>query len=80
MESPRPPQQRKADALAKLMARRADLWAASASSTGLAHLVPLSFAWDGEQVIIASERTATTTRNIVKSIVLGLVSAALATS
>jgi hypothetical protein len=47
------------------MARQADLWVASASPSGVAHLVPLSFAWDGEHVIIATEATAITTRNIV---------------
>jgi hypothetical protein len=30
----------------------------------MAHLVPLSFAWDGEHVIIATEATAVTTRNL----------------
>jgi hypothetical protein len=64
MESPRSPEQRKSDALAKLAARHPDLWAASASPSGVAHLVPLSFAWDGEHVIIATEATAITTRNI----------------
>jgi hypothetical protein len=64
MESPRSPEQRKSDTLAKLTARKADLWAASASPNGIAHLVPLSFAWDGEHVIIATEATAITTRNI----------------
>jgi hypothetical protein len=64
MESPRSPEQRKSDALAKLTAQHADLWVASASPSGTAHLVPLSLAWDGEHVIIATETTAITTRNI----------------
>ncbi|HZJ27582.1 MAG TPA: pyridoxamine 5'-phosphate oxidase family protein [Acidimicrobiia bacterium] len=59
--------QRKVDVLAKLAARHADVWVASASETGRAHLVPLSLAWDGERVIIATEPSAVTTRNIVSS-------------
>jgi hypothetical protein len=34
------------------------------SPNGVAHLVPLSFAWDGEHLIIATEATALTTRNL----------------
>jgi len=64
MEPPRSPHQRKADALALLTARHADLWMASASASGVAHLVPLSFAWDGEHVILATALHAVTTRNI----------------
>jgi hypothetical protein len=64
MESPRSPEQRKADCLAKLLARHADVWVASASPNGVAHLVPLSFAWDGEHLFIATEATALTTRNL----------------
>lgn len=67
MESPRSSEQRKSDALAKLTARHADFWVASASPAGTAHLVPLSFAWDGDFVIIASEATAITVRNIVRA-------------
>jgi hypothetical protein len=64
MEPARTPHQRKADALALLAARHADLWVASASADGVAHLVPLSFAWDGEHVILATEPHAVTTRNV----------------
>lgn len=64
MEPPRSPHQRKAAALALLTARHADLWVASASANGGAHLVPLSFAWDGEHVILATALHAVTTRNI----------------
>jgi len=67
MKSPRSLAQRKADALAKLMARQAELWVASASPSGGAHLVPLSFAWDGEHLIIATEVTAITTHNIASA-------------
>ena len=64
MQPPRSAEERKADALAKLTARHADLWMASASSGGSAHLVPLSFAWDGEHVIIATDSSSVTARNI----------------
>lgn len=64
---PRPPQERKSDALSKLTARHADAWVASASPRGVAHLVPLSFAWNDEYLIIAVEATAVTARNIVAS-------------
>jgi hypothetical protein len=67
MELPRSTAERKDDALAKLTARQGDVWVASASSTGKAHLVPLSFAWDGEQLILAAEVAAVTVRNIVAS-------------
>lgn len=59
--------ERKADVLAKLEARHADLWVASASASGVAHLVPLSLGWDGERVILATEPDALTTKNIAAS-------------
>jgi hypothetical protein len=62
--APRTTEQRKADALAHLEATHADLWVASASPDGTAHLVPLSFAWDGEHVVIATTPDAATTRNL----------------
>jgi hypothetical protein len=65
MDAPRSLDQRTADALATLQAQRADVWVASAAPSGTAHLVPLSFAWDGEQIILATERVAATARNIV---------------
>lgn len=62
MADPRSASQRKMDALALL--RNQDGWVATASSDGVAHLVPLSIAWDGECVLIATEPDAVTTRNI----------------
>jgi glucose/arabinose dehydrogenase len=56
--------QRKADTIAKLEAAEADTWVASASATGIAHLVPLSYAWDGECVVLAAEAGSVTVRNI----------------
>jgi hypothetical protein len=65
MDEPRSSKQRKADALAKLTASHADVWVASASADGAAHLVPLSFAWDGEHVVVAVEPGSLTARNIL---------------
>jgi hypothetical protein len=65
--APRTGEERKADVLAKLTARHADVWVASAPESGPAHLVPLSLAWDGEHVIIAAEPSAVTARNIEAS-------------
>jgi hypothetical protein len=59
--------QRKADTLAKLQAPNADTWVATASQAGLAHLVPLSYAWDGSHVVIATEPRLLTARNIAAS-------------
>ena len=46
MAEPRSLEQRTADARQKLRSD-VDLWAASADAVGGAHLVPLSFLWDG---------------------------------
>jgi general stress protein 26 len=61
---PRGLRERAADALVKLETRHADLWLATASRAGEAHLVPLSFAWNGTAVILATETTSRTVRNI----------------
>ncbi len=66
-QGPRTAQQRKADVLEKLREDNADLWVASASASGSAHLVPLSLAWDGERVIVATDPNSITARNIVRS-------------
>ncbi len=67
MAAPRDGSQRKADALAKLAAREADCWVATASPEGREYLVPLSYAWDGSRVILATEPGLTTARNIAAS-------------
>ena len=66
-ESARSGPQRKIDAIAKLEAVGADTWVATASATGVAHLVPLSYAWDGECVVLAAEADSLTGRNIRSS-------------
>jgi hypothetical protein len=65
VSEPRSRAQRKADALAILAERHADVWVASASKEGVAHLVPLSFAWNGTHVVLATEVTSPTMRNIL---------------
>jgi hypothetical protein len=66
-QGPRSGPQRKRDVLDKLQAPNADVWVASASTAGVAHLVPLSLAWDGERLMLALERAAVTARNITAS-------------
>ena len=66
-EEPRSGPRRKADTLAKLEASEADVWVATASSAGVAHLVPLSFAWDGQHVILACAAGSPTARNLTAS-------------
>jgi hypothetical protein len=56
--------ERKAHTLAKLEAVGADAWVATASPPGAAHLVPLSYAWDGEHIVLAAPATSLTVRNI----------------
>ena len=63
-DAPRTGPERKADVLGKLEARHADAWVASASPGGRAHLVPLSYAWDGERIVLALDGSSVTARNI----------------
>jgi hypothetical protein len=66
-EQPRTGPQRKADALSKLEAVNGDVWVATASNAGAAHLVPLSHAWHGERVVLAAEADSVTIRNVGES-------------
>ena len=54
--------QRRSDVLRRLEAD-ANVWIATASSDGLPHLVPLSLAWDGERVLVATPADTPTARN-----------------
>ena len=60
---PRDATTRKQDALALLSADAADVWVASASPGGEAHLVPLSLAWTGERAVVAVEASSRTAVN-----------------
>ncbi len=56
--------QRRADTIAKLEEVGADTWVATASSAGSAHLVPLSYSWDGACIVLAAEASSLTVRNV----------------
>jgi len=68
-------ERRRADTLARLEAD-ADIWVATANA-GRPHLVPLSLAWDGTHVILATPAASPTARNAAAS---GEVRLALGTS
>jgi len=67
--APRPPEQRKADTLAKLTSDVIDVWVATASGDGGSvrpHLVPVSLAWlDDDRALIAIQSTSRTARDLV---------------
>ena len=63
MDDPRSTEQRRADALERLNETHADAWVATASDQA-AHMVPLSFAWNGEQLLLATEEKSVTARNL----------------
>ena len=53
---PRSRAERKADTLA-LLRTEVDCWVASADEMGNAHLVPLSYYWDGAALVLATPRS-----------------------
>ena len=50
--------------MAKLEAIGADTWVATASPAGTGHLIPLSYAWDGECIVLAAPADSVTVKNI----------------
>jgi hypothetical protein len=46
------------------LAHDVDLWVASASTDGAPYLVPLSFDWDGEALLLATPAASPTGRNL----------------
>lgn len=64
---PRTGPRRKADVIEKLEATHADVWVATASSSGEAHLVPLSFAWCADRLMLVTPPDSATARNILRS-------------
>jgi hypothetical protein len=65
VDRPRTSAQRKADTLARLE-RDVDAWVATADAdTALPRLVPLSFLWAGEAVVIATPIGSPTGRNLL---------------
>lgn len=61
----RSPEERKADALARLTAADANVWVASASPTGAVHLVPVSHTWNGKQIVLATDPGSRTVANVL---------------
>lgn len=55
--------QRRADTLDALGKHR-DVWVASASADGDAYMIPLSFLWDGQRLILATPESSRTARNL----------------
>jgi hypothetical protein len=67
MADPRDRETRKADTLAMLGTPAIDVWVATASAAGAAHLVPVSLAWVDDRVVIAVQPTSVTARNLTRS-------------
>ena len=63
---PRPLAQRQADVRERL-ATDVDCWVASADGAGAAHLVPLSYYWTGERLVLATPRGSVTARNLLRA-------------
>lgn len=62
-ESPRSRQQRIDDTLRRLD-DDVDAWIATASSDGTPYMIPLSFLWDGETLLISTPASSPTSRNL----------------
>ena len=61
--APRSRAQRRHDTEHRL-AHDVDVWVASASADGLPYLVPLSFDWDGEALLVSTPANSPTGRNM----------------
>jgi Pyridoxamine 5'-phosphate oxidase len=70
---PRSHAQRRRDTEQRLT-RDVDVWVASASADGAPYLVPLSFDWDGEALLVATPADSPTGRNLAatRTVRLGL--------
>jgi len=71
--TPRSRAQRRLDTERRL-AGDVDLWVASASADGVPYLIPLSFDWDGEALLLATPADSPTGRNLAstRTVRLGL--------
>lgn len=67
MTGPRDPATRKADTLAMWSTPAIDVWVATASAAGVAHLVPLSLAWTEERLVVAVQEQSRTAHDITAS-------------
>ncbi|MGW1408264.1 pyridoxamine 5'-phosphate oxidase family protein [Streptomyces sp. NPDC002403] len=63
-EPPRGLDERLRDTRAKLESE-IDIWVATSGTPGGAHLIPLSYLWDGTAVLVATPRTSATGRNLL---------------
>ena len=72
-EAPRSLAERRRDTEQRL-AHDVDLWVASASPDGAPYLVPLSYDWDGEALLLATPAASPTGRNLAatRTVRLGL--------
>jgi hypothetical protein len=70
---PRPRAERRRDTEHRLN-HDVDLWVATASADGAPYLVPLSFDWDGEALLVATPTDSPTGRNLAatRTVRLGL--------
>lgn len=59
----RPREERLKDTL-ELLRTEVDVWIATASATAVPYLVPLSFYWTGESMIVTTQRSSRTGRNL----------------
>lgn len=57
---------RRADTLDALRSHR-DVWVASADEAGAAYMIPLSYLWDGERLIVATPERSRTERNLKRA-------------
>jgi hypothetical protein len=73
MPNPRSRAQRRRDTEDRLN-HDVDVWVASASADGVPYLVPLSFDWDGEALLLATPADSPTGRNLAaaRTVRLGL--------
>jgi hypothetical protein len=65
-DDPRSPAQRRRDTEHRLT-HDVDVWVATASPDGAPYLVPLSFDWDGEALLVSTPAGSPTGRNLVAS-------------
>lgn len=61
--SPRTSEQRRRDTEHRL-AHDVDIWVATASADGVPYLVPLSFHWDGETILLSTPEHSRTAKNL----------------
>ncbi|UBU17551.1 pyridoxamine 5'-phosphate oxidase family protein [Nonomuraea gerenzanensis] len=62
--TPRSAEQRKQDTLHRLE-HDVDAWVATAGADGTPYMVPLSFLWDGEALVISTASASPTARNLL---------------